>query len=146
MIAETLCARSYWHGLGLLVGGAVLCIALAGCSPSALQRQATMASVVRVALDSAADGIDLACARERVEESAVRLRKCSRAVEAHDVAIAAWSLHATAILLAVEDEDSALGVALALSVPAIEAYRAVAALLRELGVDAPELTILGGGS
>lgn len=118
---------------------AALALALlmtAGCGASALQRQATAASMTRVVLDGAASAIEIACADPDTGE---KVHRCLAAVEGHEAARAAWDAWATALLLAVEDEGGALDFALGMMGPLLRVYSELVDLLAAVGVDAPPL-------
>lgn len=125
----------------VLVFACVLSAFLHGCGASALQRQTTAARITRAALDVTADGLEVACAVERVEDAddpAQRAQRCLRAAEGHDVAVAAWKTWISALVLA-EGDDDAMARAIHMAAPILAFYQQTAELLRALGVNVPDL-------
>lgn len=116
---------------------------LGACGASALDTQVTAASVTRVALDAAAESIEIVCDPQRVEAAespAEYASKCLKALEGHDTSRAAWNTWAAAIVMSEGDEE-ALDIAWGLVAPVLALYGELSEFLAEFDVTLPNLDL-----
>ena len=147
----------------LAVPSGLVLAALVGCSPSALQTHATIASITGHVFDTACTEVEVARSREQhtiadgpldreASTAAVEtvrahwapaLASCELAADTHD----AW---VTALALAAAGAPFALADGIALATSALEVWRSLMATLAVAGVEMPalpaELVALTGGA
>lgn len=145
MIAALFTPRAFVIGAVAKIA-LTLVVLLSGCSTSALRAHASTARLTRPAIDGVAAGLEEACSVDRAEELgragdvegfAVFRERCARGAATHETLRQAWITYLDSVLAAASGGDVDIGDVLSWGVRLAATYRALAALLSELGVERP---------
>ena len=114
---------------------------LSACGASSLQNSATSATLTKSLLIGTATTSDLFCTEDEVraaDDPTRRAEACLIVAEGYETAIASWQLWVESTLAVAEDEE-AVEAARQLAAPSIRFLLETSQLLRESGVDVPEV-------